>query len=498
MGKVHILVIDEGTTGTRALVFNEKAEILSQAYSEFTQFTPSTDKVEHDPVEIWDTTMAMIQETLDKAKLKPADITAIGITNQRATSVVWDKATGEPIYRAIVWQDMRTGDLVDEIRATEWSEKAHQGTGWSVAQVYSSLMLKWIFTHVPEAKVLSAQGRLAFGTIDSWLIWKLTGGKEHAISYSNASVTGSLNLHTLNWYDEWLTWLGIPVSIFPELKDDSGYFGETDPKIFGERVPILAAIADQHAALFAQGCLTPGTVKCTHGTGTFLDVNIGDKPVISKYGLNSIIAWRIKGHTTFGLEGYANVTGSAIQWLRDGLGIINKSAETEAIATSVPSSEGVYFVLGHTGIGAPYWDAFARGLIIGITRGTKRAHIVRATLEAIVYHTKDILEAMYKESGVKITSVKVDGGAAANNFLLQFQADMLDAEVERPLSLEATSLGAAFLAGLASGVWKSTEEISNFRKVDRIFYPKIDPKERDRLYDDWKRAIERSLGWAKH
>ena len=498
MEKKYILVIDEGTTGTRALVFDQEGAVVSQAYSEFTQYTPSPDKVEHDPVEIWDTTLAMVRQALEKAGLKPADVTAIGITNQRATAVVWDKLTGEPIHRAIVWQDMRTGDLVEEIRASEWGEKAHQGTGWTVAQVYSSLMLKWIFTHVPEAKTLAAQGRLAFGTIDSWLIWKLTGGKEHAIGYSNASVTGSLNLHTLKWYDEWLTWLGVPVSIFPEPKDDSGFFGETDQAVFGACVPILAAVADQHAALFAQGCFTPGTVKCTHGTGTFLDMNIGAKPVISSSGLNSLIAWRIKGQTTFGLEGYANVTGSAIQWLRDGLEIITKSAETEAIATSVPSSEGVYFVLGHTGVGAPYWDPFARGLIIGITRGTKRAHIVRATLEAIVYHTKDILEAMRKESGVNITSVKVDGGAAANNFLLQFQADMLDAEVERPRSVEATSLGAAFLAGLAAGVWQSQQELLAFREIDRVFYPQMPAEERERLYADWVRAVERSLGWAKH
>ncbi|MGB3933354.1 MAG: glycerol kinase GlpK [bacterium] len=497
MDNKYILVIDEGTTGTRAVIFNRKAKIVASAYEEFTQYTPAPDRVEHDALEIWDKTVKMIKQALEKAGLEAEDIAAIGITNQRATTVVWDRHTGQPICPAIVWQDTRTAKTCAEINATEWGEKARLSTGWTVAPVYSSLMLQWIFENVPGAREKAEQGDLLFGTIDTWLIWKLTGGRTHAISYSNASVTGSLDLESLTWNQEWLNYLGVPLNIFPEPRDDSGDYGVTDGDLLGAEIPILGAIADQHAALFAQGCMEPGTVKCTHGTGTFLDMNIGPNPTVSNYGLNSIIAWRIKGKTTYGLEGYASVTGAAVQWLRDGAELIQNSKETEALALSVPSSDGVYFVPALAGLDSPFWDAFARGTIIGITRGTKRAHLVRATLEAIVYRTRDFLDAMRKDSGVDIKSVKVDGGAAANNFLLQFQADILNCEVERPLSVQATSLGAAFMAGRAAGYWQSEEELLQLREVDRVFYPQMAEEERERLYAQWLEAVKRSAGWAK-
>ncbi|NLG73714.1 MAG: glycerol kinase GlpK, partial [Chloroflexi bacterium] len=439
MSEQYILVIDEGTTGTRALIVDRQSQIKGQAYTEFTQYNPAPDRVEHDAEEIWAATRRMIDDALHQSGLTIANIAAIGITNQRATTVVWDRATGKPITPAIVWQDTRTASFIESIRE-RWAEKVYARTGWALAPVYSSLSLHWILENVPGARKRAEAGELAFGTIDSWLIYKLTGGKTHAIAASNASVTGSYDLINDEWYTEWLDFLGLPLSLFPQVCDDSGEFGLSDPAVLGAAVPITGAIADQHAALFAQQCVTPGTVKVTHGTGTFLDMNIGNKPVISQNGLNTIIAWRRSGETIYGLEGYAAVTGSAVQWLRDGAGMIASSADTEALATSVPDNGGVYFVPALTGLSAPYWDSFARGMIIGITRGTKREHIVRATLEGIVYSTKDFLETMRRDAGVEIKSMKVDGGAARNNFLMQFQADMLDAEVVRPAVSEATGL----------------------------------------------------------
>lgn len=496
MSEKYILVIDEGTTGTRALVIDRASQIKGQAYTEFTQYNPQPDRVEHDAEEIWTASLNMIHKALGEAGLTIHDMAAIGITNQRATTVVWDRATGKPITKAIVWQDTRTAGYIETIRA-EWAEKAYAHTGWALAPVYSALSLHWIMENVPGAAERAAAGELAFGTIDSWLIYKLTGGKVHAIAASNASVTGSYDLLNNEWYAEWLTFLGVPLALFPEVRDDSGDFGASDPAVLGAAIPITGAIADQHAALFAQQCVEPGTVKCTHGTGTFMDMNIGPRVAISHNGLNTIIAWRMGGQTIYGLEGYAAVTGSAVQWLRDGLGIIQASAETEALATAVADNGGVYFVPALTGLSAPYWDSFARGTIIGITRGTKREHIVRATLEGIVFAVKDFMETMRKDSGVTIKSIKVDGGAARNNFLLQFQADMLDAEVVRPLNAEATSLGAAYLAGLAVGYWKDYADCFQGQVVERAFQPTIDPAERDRLYGEWTSAVQRSMGWAR-
>jgi glycerol kinase len=496
MAPQFILVIDEGTTGTRAVIVDRDSRIRASAYSEFTQFHPAPDRVEHDADEIWQATLAMITKALAEGNLTLSDIAAIGITNQRATTVVWDRASGSPIAPAIVWQDTRTADYIETIREG-WADKAYAHTGWALAPVYSSLSLRWILENVPGARAKAAAGQLAFGTIDSWLIHRLTGGKVHAVAASNASVTGSYDLAKGEWYREWLDFLGVPLSMFPEVRDDSGDFGTTDPAVLGAAIPITGAIADQHAALFAQGCIEPGTVKCTHGTGTFLDMNVGSALAVGAAGLNTIIAWRMGDSTTYGLEGYAAVTGSAVQWLRDGAHLIESSAETEALATAVSDNGGVYFVPALTGLSAPYWDSYARGMIIGITPGTSREHLVRATLEGIVFATKDFLETMRKESGVDINSIKVDGGASRNNFLMQFQADMLDAEVVRPINAEATSLGAAYMAGLAVGYWASPADCFAGQQVDRVFTPQMSADERDRLYAEWTEAVRRSMGWAK-
>jgi glycerol kinase len=474
----YIMVIDEGTTGTRALIVDKDSNVKGQAYSEFTQFNPAPDRVEHDAEEIWTATQAMVKKALSEAGLKPTDIAAVGITNQRATTTLWDRKTAKPITRSLVWQDTRTAGYIETIR-DKWADKAYGHTGWALAPVYSSLSLHWMMENVEGARKRAEAGELAFGTIDSWLIYKLTGGKVHAVAASNATVTGSYDMVNDEWYGEWLKFLGVPLALFPEVKDDSGHYGVTDAKVFGAEIPITGAIGDQQAALFGQGCLQPGSLKCTIGTGTFVDMNVGNELALSKNGLNALIAWRMNGKTTYGLEGYAAVTGSAVQWLRDGAELIKESAEVEALATSVPDNGGVYFVPALTGLSAPYWDSFARGLIVGITRGTTRAHLVRATLEGLVY------------------SIKVDGGAARNDFLMQMHADMLDAEVVRPINPEATSLGAAYMAGLAVGYWKSPKECFAGQKIDKVFKPEMPAKERDRLYADWTRAVKRSMGWVQ-
>lgn len=496
MSEKYILVIDEGTTGTRVLIVDHESKIVAQAYTEFEQHTPAPDRVEHDAEEIWTKTVHMARQAIAEAKLQPTDIAAVGITNQRATTVVWDRQTGKPVSRAIVWQDTRTADFVEEIRE-EWAEKVYGRTGWALAPVYSSLSLHWMMHNVPGFKKRAQAGELAFGTIDSWLIYKLTGGKTHAISASNASVTGAYDLKNDEWYKEWLDFLGLPLNMFPEVYPDSGDYGMTDKCFLDGEIPLTGAIADQHAALFAQGCIEPGTVKVTHGTGTFLDMNIGEKPEISQNGLNTIIAWRMGGTTTYGLEGYAAVTGSAVQWLRDGTKMIAESHETEAMATSVEDNGGVYFVPALAGLSAPYWDSYARGMIIGITRGTRRSHLVRATLEGIVYSMKDFIGAMQDDSGVNIQRLSSDGGASVNNFLMQFQADILGIEVVRPSVTEATSLGAAYMAGLAVDFWPSPEACFAGQTVDRVFTPKMSEAEQTRLYGEWSKAVKLTMNWAK-
>lgn len=496
MNNKYVMVIDEGTTGTRALIYDKQFHIIAQSYVEFTQYTPSEDKVEHDAMEIYEKTIEMCNMAMKKANVGAESIEAIGITNQRATAIVWDKNTGVPLYKAIVWQDNRTAERCEELNNSEWGKKCKEVTGWSIAPVYSSLMLEWLMKNVPEVKEKIEQGDALFGTIDTWLIWKLTGGKTHAISYSNASVTGSLNLKTCEWYKEFLDYLGVPVSIYPSLISDSGDFGRTDKSIFGYEIPITSSIADQHAALYAQGCREKGMAKVTNGTGSFLDVNIGEECVIAQGGINTVIAWKIGDTIEYAMEGYAAVTGSAVQWLRDELEIINNSSEIESLAKEVEDSNGVYFVPALAGLGAPYWDQFARGMIIGITRGVNKRHICRATLEGIAFRIKDIIGVIEQESHSKLTEMKIDGGASANNLLGQMFADFLDCDIYRPLCVEATSLGAAQLAGLYTGYWKESdfEETTNY---DAIFKNTMTDKERQEKYEIWKDAVSRTLKWIK-
>jgi glycerol kinase len=495
MSEKYILVIDEGTTGTRSLIFDHNSQIKSLAYTEFTQYNPAPDRVEHDAEEIWEKTVAMTKKALEQAGLTPADIDSVAVTNQRCTAVLWDRHTGKPVSRAFVWQDTRTRPLADRM-ASDWRIKLLDHTGTNLHPVNSSFYVHWMLENNPGLSEKAAAGDLAFGTIDSWLIYKLTGGKVHAIAASNASASGTYDIPTGGWFTELIEYLGLPMSLYPEIKDDSGYFGDVDPELFGGSMPITSAVGDQQAALFGQNCLEPGTVKCTHGTGTFLDMNIGTKPTISYRGLNSLVAWRMGGVPTFMLEGYAAVTGSAVQWLRDGAEMISSSSETEALATSVPDNGGVYFVPALAGLAAPYWDPQARGMIIGITRGTSRAHLVRATLEGIVYATKDFLETMRQDSGVTIKSIKVDGGAAKNDFLMQFQADLLDAEVVRPVNPEATSLGAAYMAGLCTGFWKHPQECFANAQVDKSFQPQMSAEQSTKLYAEWTKAVQRTMGWT--
>ncbi len=497
MSNSHILVIDAGTTGTRALIYDENAVVLGQSYTEFAQYHPAPDRVEHDAEEIWQATLRMIRAALASAGIEPADVDAIGITNQRATTVVWDKSTGNAVTKAIVWQDTRTAGRAAEL-AAEWGERVYSRTGWSLAPVYSSLSLEWILTNVPEARALADQDQLAFGTIDTWLIHRLTAGASHVIGASNASVTGSYDLLAGTWYTEWLDALNLPVSMFPEVRDDSGSLGITDAAVFGAAVPITAAIADQHSALFAQGCVRPGMVKCTHGTGTFLDMMIGTTPVIdTSSGLTCQIAWRMNGETYYALEGYAGSTGAAVQWLRDGAEIIATSAESESLARSVPDNGGVYFVPALTGLSAPYWDSYARGLIVGITPGTSRGHLARATLEGIVFSVRDFIGAMSEVSGHEITRIALDGGASRNDLLCQIQADQLGVECVRPKNTEATSVGAALMAGIAVGIWPDVESSLATQELEAVFQPAISEDERANGYKFWTRAVARVRDWAK-
>ncbi|NMI01375.1 FGGY family carbohydrate kinase [Pseudonocardia acidicola] len=492
----RLLVIDEGTTGTRALVFDGDGGVHSQSYSEFTQHHPASDRVEHDPEEIWQLTLARLRDALRDSDTAADDLAAIGITNQRATTVLWDRTSGEAVAPAIVWQDLRTASMATRL-AAEWGAKVQARTGWTLAPVYSSLSLCWMLENDKDLARRAEAGELAFGTIDSWLVHRLTGGAVHVISASNAAVTGSYDLLGDSWYHDWLGALGLPLHLFPEVVDDSGVIATTAADVVGAEVPIAAAAADQSSALFGQGCVRPGMAKTTHGTGTFLDMNVGREPVISRHGLNSIIAWRRDGVTTYGLEGYAPVTGSAVQWLRDGAELLDSAADSEALARSVDDNHGVYFVPALTGLGAPSWDSSARGLLIGISPGTTRAHLARAALEGIVYSIKDFIELMAEESGRPITAMRADGGASANDFLLQFQADMLGATIHRPVNVEATASGAAYLAGLAVGVWNDPEDCFRGTADDAVFTPSMDEGSREAHYRQWQRAVERAKGWVQ-
>jgi len=487
----YILALDQGTTSSRAIVFDKHSNIISIAQKEFTQYFPQPGYVEHDPNEIWLSILAVIAGVFQNHSVQPSQIKAIGITNQRETTIVWDKITGIPVYNAIVWQSRQSASICDEFKARGLSEKIRSKTGLVIDAYFSATKLKWILDQVPGARERAKKGELLFGTIDTWLIWKLTGNKVHATDYSNASRTMMYNIHELSWDKEILEILDIPVNMLPKVMDSSGLFGKTAPyHFFNYEVPITGVAGDQQAALFGQACFTQGMAKNTYGTGCFLLMNTGNKAMVSSHGLLTTIAWGLEGKITYALEGSVFVAGSAIQWIRDGLGLITTASESEKSAQSVKSSEGVYVVPAFVGLGAPYWDDKARGAIFGLTRGTTRDHLIRATLESMCYQTKDILTAMEKDSITKLTTLRVDGGAVANNFLMQFQSDLLQTTVIRNDINETTALGAAYLAGLAVGYWINKEDVEANNKVNRIFSPGLDDTEVKVLYEGWLKAVQ--------
>ena len=491
--KQYLLAMDQGTTSCRAIIFSATGEMIATAQKEFTQFFPADGWVEHDPTEIWATQIGVAHEALAKSGLDSSDIAGIGITNQRETTVVWDKNTGKPIYNAIVWQCRRTAAYCDELKAQGYTETVRAKTGLLIDSYFSATKIRWILQNVPGAMEKANRGELLFGTIDAWLIWMLTGGKVHATDPSNAARTMIYNIHDLCWDRELLDLFGIPANMLPEVMPSSGIFGYTKPMLFGCEIPIAGVAGDQQAALFGQCCFDKGDVKNTYGTGGFMLMNTGTTPISSQNGLVTSIAWRIGDVTQYVLEGSVFICGAAVQWLRDGLGMIRASADTEKLARSVPDSGGVYFVPAFVGLGAPYWDAYARGSITGLTRATTKAHIVRATLEAMAYQTADVLSVMQQEVGTEVQALKVDGGASANGFLLQFQSDITGMRIVRPACIETTALGAACLAGLAVGIYESTDHIRAVNKADASFAPTMESKQRDELYLGWKRAIKRTL-----
>ena len=488
----YIIALDQGTTSSRALLFNEEGAIVSIAQQEFRQLFPQSGWVEHDPREILSTQLGMLQKVISEKQIKPNEIAAIGITNQRETTIVWDKKTGEPVYHAIVWQDKRTAPICEELKKHGLDDYVRQNTGLVIDSYFSGTKIKWILDQVEGVRARAEKGELAFGTIDTWLIWNLTNGKAHVTDYSNASRTLIYNIKDLKWDDRLLMELNIPKSLLPEVKPSSGIFGHWNYQ--GVDIPIAGVAGDQQAALFGQACFESGMAKNTYGTGCFMLMNIGDKMQLSDSGLVTTIAWGLDGKVEYALEGSVFIAGAAIQWLRDGLHIIDQSKDSEYFAMKAQGENEVYVVPAFAGLGAPYWDMYARGAIFGLTRDTGKDHLVRATLESMAYQTKDILLAMEQDSGLKILSLKVDGGAAANNLLMQFQADILGAEVERPAIVESTAMGAAYLAGIGIGFWKK-DQITSRRKIERKFTPTFDERKRKRLYKGWLKAVERTKGW---
>ncbi len=473
------------------------AEIVSVAQREFTQYFPQPGWVEHDANEIWATLLGVAVEAMQMAGAAAADIAAIGITNQRETTIVWDKATGEPVHHAIVWQCRRTSEYCDELRGRGLTARFREKTGLVLDAYFSATKLHWLLENVPGVRERAAKGELLFGTVETWLIWRLTGGRAHVTDYSNASRTMLFNINTLDWDEEILAELNIPRSMLPKPLPSSGLFGTTDPSLLGGEIPITGAAGDQQAALFGQTCFQPGEAKNTYGTGCFLLMNTGEKPVFSQNGLVTTIAWGLGEKVTYALEGSIFVAGAAIQWLRDEMKLIANAAESEAVAQEVADTNGCYVVPAFTGLGAPYWDQYARGAIVGLTRGCNRAHIVRATLDSLTYQTYDVLNAMRADSGIALASLKVDGGASANNYLMQTQADVIGAPVLRPTCVESTAMGAAYLAGLAVGFWRDQAEIRKIWAVDRTFEPQLDAKSRDARLHGWHRAVQRAFDWAK-
>lgn len=491
----HVLAIDAGTTGVRAVLVDPSGAIVSRGYHEFPQSFPRPGWVEHEPEDWWRTGLAATGEALAAADIGPADVAAVGITNQRETTVVWDRDSLKPVHPAIVWQDRRTADLCETLRAEGWEERVRARTGLVIDPYFSGTKIAWLLEHVDGAREAAEAGRLAFGTVDTYMIARLTGGAAHVTDHTNASRTMLFDIHRLDWDEELLARLGIPREILPEVRPSIGEFGETDPQAFlGIAAPIAGVAGDQQAALVGQACFEPGDAKNTYGTGSFVLLNTGERAAVSEHGLLTTIAYSDASGVRYALEGAIFVTGAAIQWLRDGLGILRDSSEANELAASVPDTGGVYFVPALTGLGAPWWDPHARGTIVGITRGTTRAHLVRAAVEAMAYQTRDVVDAMVADAGVPLSALRVDGGACANDTMLQLQADLLGVPVQRPAVRETTVLGAAYLAGLGAGVWSSKEEVAEHWRLEREFTPG-DFAAAEASYADWRRAVERSLAW---
>lgn len=493
----YIMALDAGTTSNRCILFNKKGEICSMAQREFTQYFPKPGWVEHDADEIWTSQLGVAVEAMNKIGASAGDIAGIGITNQRETVVVWDRITGEPICRAIVWQCRRTSDYCDSLKEKGLTEKFRKKTGLVIDAYFSGTKVKWILDNVPGARERARRGELLFGTVETWLIWKMTKGRIHVTDYSNASRTMLFNINTLQWDDEILTELDIPRCMLPEVRPSSCIYGETDPSFLGGPIPIAGAAGDQQAALFGQTCFTPGEAKNTYGTGCFLLMNTGDTPVFSKNGLITTIAWGLDGEITYALEGSIFVAGAAIQWLRDEMRLIDSAADSAYMAQKVPDTNGCYVVPAFTGLGAPHWDQYARGTIVGITRGVNKYHIIRATLESLAYQVNDVLSAMNADSGIALAALKADGGASANDFLMQFQADIINAPVKRPACVETTAAGAAYLAGLAVGYWTDKKDIIKNQVIERTFAPSSAEDDRAKRIKGWNKAVKYSFGWAK-
>ncbi len=493
----YVMALDAGTTSNRCILFNLKGEICSVAQKEFTQYFPNPGWVEHDANEIWLTQYSVASEALAKVGAAAEDIAAIGITNQRETTIVWDKATGEPIHHAIVWQDRRTAEYCDSLREKGLTDVYRSKTGLVIDPYFSGTKIRWMLENVPGARTKAENGELLFGTVETWLIWKLTGGKVHVTDYSNASRTMLFNIIDLKWDEEIMAELGIPACMLPEVKPSSCVYGETVPDLFGGPITISGAAGDQQAALFGQTCFTPGDAKNTYGTGCFMLMNTGEKPVFSKNGLVTTIAWGVDGKVEYALEGSIFVAGSAIQWLRDQLKVVDSAPDSEYFANKVKDTNGCYVVPAFTGLGAPHWDAYARGAIVGLTRGVNKYHVIRATLESLAYQTYDVLRSMEADSGIKLAALKVDGGASANDLLMQIQSDIIQAPVNRPVCVETTAMGAAYLAGLAVGYWKSKQDVVNNWAIDKVFGPQITPVERDKKVAGWNKAVKCTYGWAK-
>ena len=493
----YVMALDAGTTSNRCILFNEKGEMCSVAQKEFTQYFPKPGWVEHNANEIWSSQLSVAVEAMAQIGATAEDIAAIGITNQRETTIVWDKETGEPVYNAIVWQCRRTSECCDSLKEKGLTDKFREKTGLVIDAYFSGTKLKWILDNVPGVRERAEKGELLFGTVETWLIWKLTKGAVHVTDYSNASRTMLFNINTQQWDDEILAELNIPKCMLPEAKPSSCVYGESDPSCFGGPIKIGGAAGDQQSALFGQTCFNPGEAKNTYGTGCFMLMNTGEKPVFSKNGLVTTIAWGLDGKVNYALEGSIFVAGAAIQWLRDEMRLIDSSPDSEYMAKKVKDTNGCYVVPAFTGLGAPHWDQYARGTIVGITRGVNKYHIIRATLESLAYQTNDVLQAMQADSGIHLGALKVDGGASANNLLMQIQSDIIQAPVHRPKCVETTAMGAAYLAGLAVGYWASKEDVIKNWAIDRVFAPQIEAEERDKKVKGWNKAVKYSFGWAK-